>query len=139
MEPIKILIADDHGQFRQTVREFLGRIAGVSVIGEAVDGIDVILKVQELQPDVILMDIAMPHRNGLDATKIIKHRWPHKFVIIMTAHGEDIYRLQAQEARADGFVLKYDLKPNLEKAFSKGSTLIASVRASTDRFRGEES
>lgn len=87
-------------------------------MGEACDGREAVGKVQELIPDVVLMDITMPNMNGLEATRIIKDRWPGTKVLIATSHDEPIYRKQALEAKADGFILKGSLKPSLEATFS---------------------
>lgn len=118
MDPIKVLIADDHRDFRRVVRDFLDRLPNVKVVGEACDGVEAVDKAGLLTPDVILMDIAMPHRNGLEATRMIKERWPAITVLIATMHDNPMYRVQAQEARADGFFLKSALKPSLEATFS---------------------
>jgi two-component system, NarL family, response regulator NreC len=117
MSNIKVLIADDHSDFRRIVREFLNRLPNVSVIGEARDGNEAVKRVEELIPDVVLMDISMPNMNGLEATKIIKTKWPGTKVLIATTYDDAMYRMQALEARADGFILKGSLKPSLEATF----------------------
>jgi len=122
MEPIKVLIADDHRDFRKVVHEFLDRLPNVSVVGEAADGKEVVESVEKLHPDVVLMDIAMPFASGLEATRIIKERWPATKVFIATMHDNPVYRMQAQEAKADGFMLKSAMKPSLEAAFGSAKT-----------------
>jgi Response regulator containing a CheY-like receiver domain and an HTH DNA-binding domain len=117
MNKIKVLIADDHRDFRRVVREFLDRMPNVSVVGEAINGGEAVEKVEQLFPDVVLMDIAMPQMNGLEATRIIKQRWPETKVLIATTYDDPTYRLQALEARADGYILKGSLKPSLEATF----------------------
>lgn len=117
MNKIKVLIADDHRDFRRVVREFLDRMPNVSVVGEAINGGEAIEKVEQLFPDVVLMDISMPKMNGLEATRIIKQRWPETKVLIATTYDDPTYRLQALEARADGYILKSSLKPSLEATF----------------------
>jgi DNA-binding NarL/FixJ family response regulator len=117
MNRIKVLIADDHRDFRRVVREFLDRMPNVSVVGEAINGGEAVEKVEQLFPDVVLMDIAMPKMNGLEATRIIKQRWPETKVLIATTYDDPTYRLQALEARADGYILKGSLKPSLEATF----------------------
>jgi DNA-binding NarL/FixJ family response regulator len=117
MNRIKVLIADDHRDFRRVVREFLDRMPNVSVVGEAINGGEAVEKVEQLFPDVVLMDIAMPLMNGLEATRIIKQRWPETKVLIATTYDDPTYRLQALEARADGYILKGSLKPSLEATF----------------------
>jgi DNA-binding NarL/FixJ family response regulator len=117
MNRIKVLIADDHRDFRRVVREFLDRMPNVSVVGEAINGGEAIEKVEQLFPDVVLMDISMPKMNGLEATRIIKQRWPETKVLIVTTYDDPNYRMQALEARADGYILKGSLKPSLEATF----------------------
>jgi CheY-like chemotaxis protein len=129
MEPIKILIADDHRVFRVVVRSFLDTLPAVRVVGEAVDGIDVIAKMEELDPDVVLMDIAMPRRNGLEATRIIKERWPRKIVLIATLSEDAAYRQRAREVCADAFILKSDLLLGLKDAFREGSSFMSVMRS----------
>ncbi|MGD0591527.1 MAG: response regulator transcription factor, partial [Bacteroidota bacterium] len=87
------------------------------VVGEAINGGEAVEKVEQLFPDVVLMDIAMPLMNGLEATRIIKQRWPETKVLIATTYDDPTYRLQALEARADGYILKGSLKPSLEATF----------------------
>jgi DNA-binding NarL/FixJ family response regulator len=117
MEKFKVLIADDHHDFRRVVHDFLDQLPNVFVVGEAVDGDDALHKVEKLFPDVVLMDISMPLMNGIEATRIIKQRWPDTKVLIATTHDDPIYRQQAIDARADGFILKSSLKPSLEATF----------------------
>lgn len=118
-KPAKILIADDHKEFRKTLSEYLNCLPNIVVVGEATDGIDVVEKTERLDPDVVLMDISMPRCNGLDATRIIKTRWPGKKVVIATMHDNPFYRAEAQRARADGFILKSSLKASLQALIDK--------------------
>ena len=117
MERIRVLIADDHRDFRKVVHEFLNRLPNVAVVGEACDGDEAVEQVGRLAPDVVLMDIKMPNKNGLEATRIIKDRWPTTRVLISTLNDSVVYRIQAQEAKADGFIVKSDMKPSLEQTF----------------------
>ncbi len=119
MHTIRVLIADDHCDFRRVVHSFLDSLPNVTVVGEAVDGEDVIEKTEHLDPDLVLMDISMPHRNGLDATRIIKDRWPTKKVVITTVNEDPFYRKRAREVQADEFILKSAMKPQLEAALSR--------------------
>jgi DNA-binding NarL/FixJ family response regulator len=117
MGNIKVLIADDHHDFRRVVHEFLDRLPNVSVVGEAGDGNDAVSKVEKLNPDVVLMDISMPNMNGLEATRIIKQRWPSTKVLIATTFDDPMHRKEALAVRADAFILKGSLKPSLEATF----------------------
>jgi DNA-binding NarL/FixJ family response regulator len=119
MKRIKVLIVDDHAEIRRIIREFLNTTANVVVVGEAVDGIDAIDKTEQLDPDVVVMDISMPQRDGLEATRIIKERWPGKTVVIASMHDNPQYRKRAAEVRADKFITKSSLKPDLEAMFGR--------------------
>lgn len=123
MSKIRVLIADDHLDFRRVVHEFLDHLPNVIVVGEASDGDEVVRQVEALSPDVVLMDIAMPFRTGLEATRMIKQRWPSTRILIATMHDNPIYRLQAMEAKADAFILKSSLKPMLEQEFGNPGAL----------------
>ncbi len=120
MLPLKILVADDHEDFRRVVHEFLDRMPNIAVVGEASDGNEAVEQVERLHPDVVLMDISMPRQNGLEATRIIKQRWPSTKVVIATMHDEAVYRSEAKEAHADGFILKSTLRPSLVEMFGNG-------------------
>ncbi len=117
MRQIKVLVVDDHQDFRRVVLDFLSKLPHIDIVGEAVDGDEAIEKAETLSPDIILMDVAMPKKNGLEATRIIKQRWPAIKVMIATTYDNPMYRMQALEAKADGFILKSSLKPGLEAAF----------------------
>jgi DNA-binding NarL/FixJ family response regulator len=108
-----ILIVDDDQGFREVVKRLLEREAEVSVAGEAGDGEEAVQRARELQPDVILMDLAMPRVDGLEATRRIKAERPETKVIILTIHNEEAYRRAALESGADVFLPKKTLMANL--------------------------
>ena len=120
MSAIRILIADDHKDFRKVVCEFLSRLPNIAVVGEACDGVDVIDKMEVCEPDVVLLDITMPRRNGLEAARIIKDRWPNTKIVIATMHESEHYRLQAEEVMADGFIVKSSIRSGLMATFGQG-------------------
>jgi DNA-binding NarL/FixJ family response regulator len=136
-KPARILIADDHKEFRKILSEYLNCLPNVIVVGEAADGIDVVEKTERLDPDVVLMDISMPRCNGLDATRIIKTRWPGKKVVIATMHDNPFYRAEAQRARADGFILKSSLKSSLQSLIDRSVLSLMNLAASVVDKREE--
>lgn len=110
---VKILLCDDNDNFRQLLTQYIKAMPGVEVVGEAVDGVDVIEKTELLNPDLVLMDLSMPNQSGLDATKTIKERWPEKSVIILTLYEDSVYKELADEFNADGFIAKSSIKAQL--------------------------
>jgi NarL family two-component system response regulator LiaR len=119
MEKIRVLLAEDHVVVREGTRELLRHERDMEVVGEAGDGEEATRLAVELQPDVVLMDIAMPKLNGIEATKQIKARCPSIAVLILTAYDNDQYIFALLEAGAAGYLLK-----NV-----RGRELIEAVRA----------
>ncbi|MEV8037046.1 response regulator [Streptomyces sp. NPDC002742] len=103
---IRVLIADDQQMVRQGFTVLLNTHPGIEVVGQAVDGLDAILKVAELSPDVVLMDIRMPELGGIEATRRITTDTPHIKVLVLTTFDLDEYVYEALRAGASGFLLK---------------------------------
>lgn len=122
MDPIRVLLVDDHAEFRRVVHNFLSKLPEVKVVGEASNGEEAVAQVKKLHPDFVLMDVGMPILNGFAATKIIKKGWPGTKVLITTADDNDACRTQAKVVHADGFVPKSELKRGLEAAFGISSS-----------------
>jgi DNA-binding NarL/FixJ family response regulator len=108
-----LLIVDDDPGVRGSIRRVLERDPDTQVIGEAADGEEAVRLARELHPGIVLMDIAMPRMNGLEAMRLTKEAWPDTKVIMVTVHGEDMYRTVAMAGGADGFVLKKALGTDL--------------------------
>jgi DNA-binding NarL/FixJ family response regulator len=106
MSEIKVLLADDHGLVRKGLRFVLEHEPGIEVVGEAVDGREAVRMAEELNPSVIIMDIAMPNLNGIDATSQIVKRDAAVGVIILSVHSDESYLLRALNAGAKGYLLK---------------------------------
>lgn len=103
---VRILLADDHHLVRTGMRALLQSFPNVEVVGETGDGREAIELVQTLAPNIVLMDIAMPGLNGLDATARIVKEFPHTRVIILSMHANEEYVQQALRAGAAGYLLK---------------------------------
>ena len=108
-----LLIADDDAGFRSSIRRVLQRDPDTEVIGEAADGEEAVRLARALHPGIVLMDIGMPHMNGLEALRLTKQAWPDTKIIMVTIHDEEPDRMVAMAAGADGFVLKKALGTEL--------------------------
>jgi NarL family two-component system response regulator LiaR len=106
MDKIRVLLAEDHVMVREGTREFIKREADMEVVGEAGDGEEAVKLAKELKPDVVVMDIAMPKLNGVEATKQIKALNPSIAILILTAYDYDQYIFALLEAGAAGYLLK---------------------------------
>jgi two-component system response regulator NreC len=106
MSRIRVLIVDDHAVLRDGLRLFLSTQPDIEVVGEAVDGCEAVAKAEELQPDVILMDVAMPRLNGIEATMRIRRLRLSCRVLVLTQHSRKEYVQRLLQAGASGYVLK---------------------------------
>jgi NarL family two-component system response regulator LiaR len=119
MDKIRVMLAEDHVVVREGTRELVRRERDMEVVGQAGDGEEAVKLALELRPDVVVMDIAMPKLNGIEATKQIKARCPASAVLILTAYDNDQYIFALLEAGAAGYLLK-----NV-----RGHELIEAIRA----------
>jgi two-component system, NarL family, response regulator NreC len=115
-QPIQVLIADDHTIVRSGVRLLLDAEIDIEVIGEALEGNQAVELAASLKPDVVLMDIAMPGMDGLEATRQIKSRFPDIQILVLTMHRSDEYFFEILEAGASGYLLKGADTSDLVKA-----------------------
>jgi DNA-binding NarL/FixJ family response regulator len=99
-----ILIVDDSTHVRKALSAFLSTLSWLKVVCEAADGEEALQMIESQSPDMVLMDIKMPVISGLDATRMIKERWPEIKIIILTLYAD--YQTQAQQAGADAFLIK---------------------------------
>ena len=106
MEKINVLLADDHTVVREGTRELIQHEPDMEVVGEAADGEEAVELAGKLRPDVIIMDIAMPKLNGIEATRQIKQKYPATAVLVLTAYDDDQYVFALLEAGAAGYLLK---------------------------------
>jgi NarL family two-component system response regulator LiaR len=119
MKNIRVLLAEDHVVVRQGTRQLLEREPDFKIVGEAGDGEEAVRLAKELQPDVIIMDVAMPKLSGIEATRQIKAVLPAVSVLVLTGYDYDEYIFSMLEAGAAGYLLK-----NVS-----GDELIGAVRA----------
>jgi two-component system response regulator NreC len=103
---IRVLIADDHTIVRSGLRLLLEAEPDIDVVGEALEGREALNLVEKHLPDVVLMDIAMPGMDGLEATRLIKDSWPQVKVLVLTMHRSDEYFFEMLKAGASGYILK---------------------------------
>lgn len=113
MNNLKVLLADDHEAFRRSLVSFLRAQRGVEVIAEAADGTEAVEQTERLHPDLVLMDLEMPKRDGFEATRQIKSVAPKTRVVILSIHGGEVYRRMAWRHSADGFIDKGSMKDAL--------------------------
>jgi two-component system response regulator NreC len=132
MGKIKVLIVDDHTIVRDGICALLALAADVQVVGEAANGREAVDKVGQLTPDVVLMDIAMPIMDGLEATRRIHKRFPGVKVLALTQHDESEHVFSIVEAGAKGFISKTAASSELAsgiRAVHRGGSFLSPVAA----------
>jgi len=144
--PIRLLLADDHALVRQSLKTLLEE-EGFEVVGEASDGQSALEQTRSLEPDIVVMDIGMPTRNGLDAARAIRLSCPATKIIVVTQHEEEGFIAAAVEAGVKGYILKSQTATELINAIrqvSRGevylspsisATLVDSYRSKSERNR----
>jgi NarL family two-component system response regulator LiaR len=115
-QTIRVLIVDDHTIVRKGIRALLTEIASIEVVGEAANGQEAIVQASRLCPDVILMDLAMPYLDGIEATRRIKVKQPESRILVMTSFATDDKVLPAIKAGALGYLLKESAPEDLVQA-----------------------
>ena len=128
MNTVRVLLADDHTLVRAGLRKLLESIPAMEVVGEAGDGLALLELAERLKPDVVLMDIAMPGLNGLEATGRICRAWPEVRVLILSMHQNAEYVRQALRQGAAAYLLKDAAPLELELALAavlRGETYLS--------------
>jgi DNA-binding NarL/FixJ family response regulator len=130
---IKVLVVDDHAVVRKGLSALLTSKYNIEVIGEAADGVEAVDSARVLKPDVILMDMVMPRKNGLEAIAEIKGENPDTRIIVLTSFSEDIQVVAAIKAGAAGYVMK-DASPD-ELVHTIHSAYLGNLTLSADMFQ----
>ncbi len=132
MEVQRIVIADDHVMFRQGMKALIDEKPGLEVVGEASDGFELLKLLDNLSPDMVILDISMPGLRGIEITREIKKINPRLIILILTMHKNKEYLYHALSAGARGYVLKEDSDVELFSAIDtirKGGTYVTRLMA----------
>lgn len=111
--PTTVMLVDDHDIMRDGLREVLQRSGGFEVVGEAGDGVEAVRIARQLKPDVVIMDVMMPLKNGIEACREITETLPDTRVLVLTAATEEDAAIEAVAAGAAGYIQKYSGKEHL--------------------------
>lgn len=131
--PIRVLIVDDHALFRRGLEMVLAQEVDIDVVGEAPDGAEAVTMAAEMAPDIVLMDVRMPRRGGIDATSAIKEKVPSAKIVMLTISDEEADLFDAIKAGAMGYLLKeisIDEVASDIRAVYNGQSLISPSMAS---------
>jgi DNA-binding NarL/FixJ family response regulator len=116
---IRIVIADDHAIVREGLKRIVSDAADLQVVGEAADGTEVLQRVRELQFDVLVLDLSMPGRSGMELIKLVKAERPRLRILVLSMHQETQYAVRAIRSGASGYLTKESAPAQLEQALRK--------------------
>jgi len=119
VKPIQVVLADDHALIRAGIRALLERIDRVEVVGEASDGLEALELIQELEPDVVLLDLTMPGLSGFEVLKETRERFPNVNMIVLSVHDSEEYAFHALHSGAVGYLPKSAASTELELAINR--------------------
>lgn len=116
MEKIRVMIADDHSLIREGLKQLLEFDGSIEIVGEASNGVECLEKLSECNPEVLLLDINMPEKNGIEVLKQMKADDSKIRVLVLTVHNEMDYMMKAVDIGVDGYILKDSESSELKKA-----------------------
>src|SRR5271155_425035 len=137
---VRVLLVDDHALVRRGFRRILEDEPAIQVVGEASDGLEAVKRAEELRPNVVVMDCALPQINGIEASRRILAKLPETAILMLSMHSEDTLIRQALEAGARGYILKNAMDLDLVKAVkgvAEGKTVIDPSLVKADALKGE--
>lgn len=116
---IRLVIADDHAIVREGLKRIVGDVADMQIAGEAADGTEVMQRVRELEFDVLVMDLSMPGRSGMELIKLVKAEKPKLRILVLSMHQETQYAVRSIKSGASGYLTKESAPAQLEQAIRK--------------------
>src|SRR5271167_3084189 len=137
---LRVLLVDDHALVRRGFRRMLEDEPSFQVVGEASDGAEAVKRAEELHPDVVVMDCALPQMNGIEAARLILAKLPDTAILMLSMHSEDTLVRQALEAGALGYILKNAMDLDLVSAIKKvaeGETVLDPQISRGGTLKGE--
>ena len=137
---ISVLLVDDHSLVRRGFRRILEDARDITVVGEASDGAEAVKLAEQLRPQLIVMDCALPNMSGLDATRRILEKFPETHVLMLSMHSEDTWVHQALDAGAHGYILKSAVDMELVTAIRRvvaGEIVLDPQVSRTTNLKGE--
>ncbi len=143
MNPIKVLVVDDHALFRRGITAVLANHENLEVVGEASDGLEAIEKAEAIVPDIILMDLNMPHCSGLEATQALQTKMPQVDILVLTVSDNEADLFAAVKFGAKGYILKNTEPEELIQAIlhiTQGGVIVSPIMATKllTEFQGLE-
>ncbi|MCU0228411.1 MAG: response regulator transcription factor [Bryobacterales bacterium] len=139
-DPVRVLLADDHGLVRKGFRRLLEDSSNILVAGEAGSGREALALAEQLRPDVAVLDVSMPDMDGLEAARELKRRYPSMAVLMVSMHADPAYAKTAREAGASGYVLKAAAELDLEDAIlrvAEGQLVFAEMQGAGESREAE--
>ncbi len=115
---LKVMIADDHSLMREGIKQLIEFDGSIEVVAEASNGVECLEKLEKLSPDVLLLDINMPEKNGIEVLEILKEKNSNIKVLVLTVHSDVEYLLKAIDIGADGYILKDSEFAELKRAIN---------------------
>lgn len=143
MNPIKVLVVDDHALFRRGITAVLANHENLEVVGEASDGLEAIEKAEAIVPDIVLMDLNMPHCSGLEATQALQTKMPQVNILVLTISENEADLFAAVKFGAKGYILKNTEPEELIQAIlhiTQGGVIVSPIMATKllTEFKGLE-